>query len=496
VTSIAERVVAMSTISLTPTERAVAERDATSRTAWLGFSVVIAALLMDLLDSTIAQTAAPAIRRDLGGSFASLEWISAAYVLAMAVTLLLGSRLGDILGRRRVLLGGMAGFAATSALCAAAPSPSTLIGARALQGVCAALMVPQGFGLIRELFGDAGQRRALGVVGPVMGLGAVAGPLAGGGLIDLNLFASGWRAIFLINLPVAVAAIVVGRRVLPRTPAAAPGARPDVVSVALSMAGGFGLVYPLVEGRAQGWPAWCFALLAGGVIAFAMFVRRQQARAAAGRSPLVEPSILRRRSYVAGLAVVLCFIGAMGGMLLALTVMFQNGLGFSPLDSGIATVAIPLAAVGGSITSSMLLERLGRTTMHIGVIVMAAGLGAAELVLRSVGGGLSAWDLAGPLAVAGFGMGMVFVPMFDVILAGVQPHQLGSASGLLESVQQLAMAVGIAATGTVLFDRLGERFGPAAFVDAASHGLLVAIGFLIAAAVAVCWLPHHARSES
>jgi MFS family permease len=487
----------MSTISLTPTERVAARRHvANDRTAWLGFAVVIAASLMDLLDSTIAQTAAPAIRRDLGGSFASLEWISAAYVLAMAVTLLLGSRLGDILGRRRMLLGGMAGFAATSALCAAAPTPGTLIAARTLQGMCAALMVPQTFGLIRELFGDAGQRKAFGILGPVMGLGAVAGPLAGGGLIDLNLFGSGWRAIFLINLPVAVAAIALGRRTLPRTPAAAPGARPDVVSVVLSMAGGFGLVYPLVEGRAEGWPAWCFALLAGGVIAFAMFVRRQQARAAAGRSPLVEPSILHRRPYVAGLAVVLCFIGAMGGMLLALTVMFQNGLGFSPLGSGIATVAIPLAAVGGSITSSMLLERLGRTTMHIGVIVMAIGLGAAELVLRSAGGGLSAWDLAGPLAVAGYGMGMVFVPMFDVILAGVQPHQLGSASGLLESVQQLAMAVGIAATGTVLFDRLGGRFGPAAFVDAASHGLLVAIGFLIAAAVAVCWLPRHARSES
>ena len=487
----------MSTISLTPTPRAVAtERDATARTAWLGFAVVIAASLMDLLDSTIAQTAAPAIRRDLGGSFASLEWISASYVLAMSVTLLLGSRLGDILGRRRTLLVGIGGFAATSALCAAAPTPSTLIAARTLQGVCAALMVPQTFGLIRELFGDEGQRKAFGIVGPVMGLGAVAGPLAGGGLIDLNLLGTGWRAIFLVNLPVAAAAIALGLRSLPRSPAAAPDARPDVVSVALSMAGGFGLVYPLVEGRAQGWPAWCFALLGGGVVAFAVFVARQRSRAAAGRTPLVEPSILRRRPYVAGLVVVVCFIGAMGGMMIALNVMFQNGLGFSPFASGVATVAIPGAAIAGSIASSMLLERLGRTTMHIGLVVMAAGLGSAEIVLRSVGGGLSAWDLAGPLGVTGLGMGMVFVPMFDVILAGVQPRQLGSASGLLQAVQQFAMAVGIAATGTVLFDRLGERFGPGAFVDAAGQGLLVAIGFLVAAVIAVCWLPRHVRSDA
>ncbi len=170
---------------------------------------------MDLLDSTIAQTAAPAIRRDLGGSFATLEWISAGYTLAMSVTLLLGSRLGDVVGRRRALLAGIVGFAGTSALCAFAPDPETLIVARVLQGACAAVMVPQCFGLIRELFGAEGQAKALGIVGPVMGLGAVLGPLAGGGLIDLNLLGSGWRAIFLINVPIAVVAIAVGRRHLP-----------------------------------------------------------------------------------------------------------------------------------------------------------------------------------------------------------------------------------------------------------------------------------------
>ena len=124
---------------------------------------------------------------------------------------------------------------------------------------------------------------------------------------------------------------------------------------------------------------------------------------------------------------------------------------------------------------------------------MALGLGVVDLVLRSVGGGVTGWDLAAPLALTGFGMGMVFVPMFDVILAGVAPRELGSASGLLESVQQLAMSIGIAAVGTVLFDRLGGHTGAAAFVHAAAHGLLVAVGLLIAAAVAVCWLPKHAR---
>jgi MFS family permease len=465
-----------------------------NRTVVLGFIVVIAASVMDLLDSTIAQTAAPAIRRDLGGSYADLEWITAAYTLAMSASLLVGGRLGDMFGRARVLLLGIAGFVGASVLCALSPDPAVLIGARVLQGTLAALMVPQSFGLMREMFGDDGQQKAFAIFGPVMGLAAVAGPLIGGGLVNLNVAGLGWRAIFLVNVPVGLAAIAVGSRNLPRHAPATPGARPDIVSVLMAMAGGVALVYPLIEGREHGWPAWSFAMLAGGAVTLAAFAARQARRSRRGHVPLVEPSILGRRPYVAGLAVVVGFIGAMGGVMIALNVMFQVGLGFSPLACGIATVMIPLAAIGGSITSSALLARLGRTTMHIGTTTMAGGLVAAVLVMHSAGGGLTAWDLAAPLAITGFGMGMVFVPMFDVILAGVAPHELGSASGLLESVQQLAMSIGVAAVGTALFGNLGAGHDASAFVGAAEHGLLVAVVFLIAATGAVSWLPKHARA--
>ncbi len=486
----------MSTTTLPHPPAAEAARPTRSgqRATWLGFLVVITSAVMDLLDSTIAQTAAPAIRRDLGGSYADLEWITAAYTLAMAATLLLGSRLGDVLGRRRVLLVGIGGFVFASMLCALAPSANALIAARALQGVIAAIMVPQGFGLIRELFGDAGQQKAFAVFGPVMGLAAVAGPLLGGGLVNLDVLGSGWRAIFLVNVPVGLAAIVAGRRFLPRVAPSTPGARLDAPSVLLAMVGSVALVYPLIQGRQDGWPAWSFVLLAGGVITLAAFGRLQARRTRQGRAPLFEPSILRRRPYVAGLAVVLGFIGAMGGMMIALNVMFQAGLGFTPLACGVATVAIPVAAIGGSITSSALLARIGRLTMHAGIVTMAIGLVVVDVVMRSAGGSVTAWELAAPLALTGFGMGMVFVPMFDVILAGVAPHQLGSASGLLESVQQLAMSLGIAAAGTVLFDHLGGGHGAVAFVAAADHALLVAVAFLVTASLAVFWLPRHARA--
>jgi EmrB/QacA subfamily drug resistance transporter len=467
------------------------------RGAWLGLIVVIAAAVMDLLDSTIAQTAAPAIRTDLGGTFTDLEWISAGYTLAMSVGLLVGGRLGDLYGRSRVLLVGMGAFAAASVLCALATTSGMLIAARVLQGAIGAVMIPQGFGLMRELFGDGGQQKAFAVFGPVMGMTAVLGPVIGGALVDLDLFGWGWRTIFLVNLPVAAAGIVLGLRYLPRTPPTARRERIDLASVALAGAGTFALIYPLVQGRELGWPAWTIALICGGLAVLALFgLRQSRLSAGTGRSPLIEPSLLRVPAYVSGLALVVFFIGAMGGMILAFNVMFQAGLGFSPLDCGVATIPIPVLAIFGSITSSVTLARLGRTTIHIGTATMALGLLITDLVLRSAGGDLSAWEIAAPLAVTGFGMGMVFVPMFDVILAGVKPHQLGSASGLLEAIQQFGMSLGIAVVGTVLFDALGSGHGPAAFVGAADHALWVAVAFLVAAFTVTWWLPRHARETA
>jgi MFS family permease len=333
----------MSAPTLTQTP-AGARSAAASCARWIGFGVVLLVAVMNLLDSTITQTAAPAIRHQLAGSYADLEWLTAAYTLAMSVTLLLGGRLGDIFGRRRVLLAGIAGFIAASTLCAVAPSISTLIAARVLQGVMAAVMVPQGFGLIRELFGDAGQRKAFAVFGPVMGLGAICGPIAGGALVDANIAGSGWRAIFLVNVPLGLAALAIGRAYLPRNAAATPDHRFDPVSVLLAVAAGFCLIFPLIQGRQDGWPAWSFVMLAAGAGLVAAFGVHQSRGLRRGATPLVEPAILTRRPYIAGLAVEVGFYAAMGGMVLSLNVMFQTGLGFSPLACGVATMAIAVAA--------------------------------------------------------------------------------------------------------------------------------------------------------
>jgi EmrB/QacA subfamily drug resistance transporter len=482
-----------------PTAPAQAPRPSTtaplSRATWLGFLVVLIASVMDLLDSTVTQTAGPAIRHEMAGSPADLQWLTAAYTLAMSVTILLGGRLGDILGRRRVLLGGIGAFMACSLLAALAPSIELLIGARALQGVAAAVMVPQCFGLIRELFGEAGQTRAFGIFGPVMGLAAVLGPVVGGALVTADLAGTGWRAIFLINLPLGAGALALGRRALPRGAAVTPDHRFDPVSVLLAVAAGVCLIFPLIQGRQDGWPLWAALMLVGGVGLTVALGAHSARRTRRGHPTLVDPAILRRRPYLAGLAVVIGFIGAMGGMGLTLNVVLQNGLGLSPLACGAAMLPVPALAIGGSILSSLLLARIGRSTMHLGTAVMALGLGGCLAVLELAGGRLTVWELIGPEAVTGFGMGMVFVPMFDVILAGVEPHELGSASGLLESVQQLAMSSGIALVGTALFDGLGLLGGTAAASHAGAGALSVAIGLLVVAWAAVWWLPKHARAH-
>ncbi|HEY2792191.1 MAG TPA: MFS transporter, partial [Micromonosporaceae bacterium] len=230
--------------------------DNTTRTAdhrWLGLFAILTAMIMNILDSTIVNVASPSIHRDLGGSYASLQWISAAYTLALSVGLLTGGRLGDMFGRKRMLLIGATGFVLASLGCAAAMSPETLIGARVAQGLFGALMLPQAFGLIRDLFPPSQIGKAFGALGPVIGLSTVLGPIMAGLLIKADLFGTGWRMAFAINLPLGLFTLIAGAKVLPSAPRSR-SARLDLLGALLAGSGVFLLVYPLVQGRDLGWP--------------------------------------------------------------------------------------------------------------------------------------------------------------------------------------------------------------------------------------------------
>ncbi|SEG11418.1 drug resistance transporter, EmrB/QacA subfamily [Thermomonospora echinospora] len=426
------------------------------RWRWLALAVILAAEVMDLLDATVTNIAAPSIRADLGGSYAALQWLGAAYTLAMAVGLITGGRLGDIYGRKRLFLLGAAGFTAASLACALAQSPGTLIGMRAVQGAFGAVLIPQGLGLIKEMFDDTEMGAAFGAFGPVMGLSAVGGPILAGWLVDADLFGTGWRMIFLINLPLGLAVLVAGVRLLPesRSPRAT---RLDLVGALLATLGSVLLVHPLVQGRELGWPAWTFAMMAGSVAVFAVFAWYERRVARAGGDPLVTPELFRSRAFSGGLLFGTLFFAGMIGYNLAFNLFTQLGLGYSPLKAGLAGAPWALGMVVGFGATQGLARRHGRVAMQLGTLVMAAGAAGLYGTLRWAGTGVTAWDMAPALLVTGFGTSMVMAPFFNIVLAGVRPHQTGSASGSLTAVQQLGGALGIALLGTLFFGVLGGQ---------------------------------------
>jgi EmrB/QacA subfamily drug resistance transporter len=466
------------------------------RWRWLAFAAALAAALMDLLDSTIATVAAPAIRADLGGSYADLQWITAAYTLAMAVMLLLGGRLGDMFGRKRVLLVGAAAFTVASIACAAAPSVQVLIACRALQGAVGAIMVPQVFGLIRDLFRPDEMAKAFGILGPACGLSAILGPVVAGLLIDADLFGSGWRMIFLVNLPVGAFVLVAGTRFLPDVAPSARSRRLDLPGVALATAGAFMLVYPLVQGRELGWPTWSVLLMAGALPVFAAFGRHQARRRRSGATPLIEPSIFAKRSYVSGVAFALVFLGAMGGVTLTVGVLLQVGLGYTPIHASLTSAPFALGGFVGSAAGSVAMHKLGRTILQVGLVVMGAGLLALYAVLEHAGAAVGSWDFIAPLLLSGVGMGMVWVPLFEIVVGGVADHEVGSASGVLQAMQQLGMSLGVAGVGTLFFGALGAHADRTRdFLAAAQQTLLVTVGLITLAFLVGFLLPGRARAQ-
>jgi EmrB/QacA subfamily drug resistance transporter len=468
---------------------------------WAGFAVVLTGLILNILDSTIVNVAAPAIQRDLAMSATAVEWIAAAYTLAIGVGLITGGRLGDMFGRTRMLLLGLSGFVLASTLCSLAWSPEALIAARVVQGLSAALMTPQGFGLIRDLFPPAQIGKAFAALGPVIGLSTVAGPVVAGLLMKADLFGTGWRALFLINVPLGLFALVLGSRVLPRRTGRRGGLRLDAIGTALMSTVSFLLVFPLVEGRALGWPAWIFGLCAVAVPVLGLFGLHQRRRIRRRRTPMVEFSVLRKRSYVSGTVFTLVFFGSIVGFSLTIGLFLQIGLGLSAMQAGLYLAAVAVGAFLGSGVGAWAATAVGRPILHVGLALMAAGTTVLYLALRAVDGGVGVLVLAPGLAIFGLGMGMIFVPLFSIIMGEIDDAEVGSATGLLESLQQLGASLGVAVLATLFFGRLAlEDGGPAAARAAGRHlvateDTLLATLVLIAVAFLVGWLlPRRARS--
>jgi EmrB/QacA subfamily drug resistance transporter len=454
---------------------------------WAILALILAVEVMDLIDGTIVNVASPAIRESLGASLSALQWIAGGYALTFAIGLVTGGRLGDIFGRRRLFLIGVAGFTLTSALCGAAQSPEMLIATRLLQGAFAAIMIPQGFGILKQIFPPAELPKAFGLFGPVIGLSAVLGPVIGGLLVD----GPGWRGIFLVNVPLGLAALIGARRLLPESKAKD---RPtlDLGGAALvSLAAGL-LIYPLIQGREAGWPAWTYASMAAAIAILGLFTLYERRRERTGKSPLVTPSLFRKRAFSAGLVTALVFFAGMIGLMLVFTLYLQLGQGFSAIGAGLALVPWSLGtAIGAGVGAGALGPKLGRPTLHLGLIVMLGGILGMLAVVHGAGDDVSAWGLAGPELLAGIGMGAMLAPLFDFVLAGVDDHEVGSASGVLNAMQQLGGAIGIAVIGTLFFSVAGHH----GITAALEKMLYVEAGTLLVAMGLVFLLPMRARES-
>ncbi|MFO7252535.1 MAG: MFS transporter [Actinomycetes bacterium] len=470
---------------------AAAAAEPAHRLRWIALLVLLAAEVMDMLDALVTHIAGPTIVADIGGGESTIQWLGACYTLALAAGLITGGRLGDIHGKKRMFLIGALGFAAGSLLCALAWAPGVLLAARVVQGVFGAVMLPQGLGLIKTMFPPREMALAFGLFGPIMGLASVGGPLLAGWLVDADLFGTGWRMIFIINLPVALLAVLVGLWALPEARTARPP-RLDLVGVLLVTAAGVLMVYPLVQGRELGWPAWTFAMMAASAGLFALFGRYEVARRRAGGDPLVVPELFRRRAFSGGLVTGVVFFGVIAGFSLVLSLYLQIGLGRSAFDAGLAFLPWSIGTAIGAGAGASLVARLGRRLVHLGLAVMALGTGGLLVVLETAEQ-VTTWAMSPALVVAGVGMGAVMAPFFDIVLAGVEPQETGSASGALTAVQQLGGSFGVALLGTVFFQFEADFAAGTGVAAAIRTTLWVVLGLLAVTFAAVYLLPRRAR---
>jgi EmrB/QacA subfamily drug resistance transporter len=445
------------------------------RRRWFALAIVMTAAFMDLVDVTIVNIAIPSIRQEAGASVSQIQWITAGYALAFAAGLITGGRLGDIHGRKRLFLVGIGGFTLASALCGFAANPEMLVASRILQGGMAAMMVPQVLSIVHATFPAHERGKVFGLFGAIVGLGAVSGPLLGALLTEWNLFGLEWRPIFLINLPVGIAGLVLGSRFI--TESRAPRAlKLDLVGVAVVVLGLLMLLYPLTRGEELDWPVWGYVSMAGAPLVFAALVAYEKRKGERDGSPLVELSLFKVKSFAAGIAVQTVFGVGLGIFFLVWTLYMQTGLGWSPLRAGLTGVPFSIAvSTAAGLSVQKLVPRFGRKVLQAGALLMAAGVLLYLWEAERYGMGISSWQMALPLVVMGAGMGLIVAPLTDAVLSDVPREHAGSASGLINTVQQMGNALGLGLVSVVFFGVIGDGLRPAqvgpAFVDAFQHAL-------------------------
>ncbi|WP_433653930.1 MFS transporter [Nocardia sp. CA-128927] len=461
--------------------------------ARIALAVLLTGELMNIVDDSVVLTAIPTLQQSLGAGPAAVQWVTAGYALAFALALITGGRLGDIHGRRKVFLLGTIGFTLASLLCGFAAGPGMLIAARVLQGGAAAVMMPQVLATLHVTFAGENRSRAFGLFGAVLAMGSVVGPVLGGVLTEADLFGLSWRPIFLINVPVGLAVIILGRKFITES-TAAKADRLDLAGVGLSAIAMVLIVFPLTEGNAHGWPLWCFAMLAGGLLVLGVFLRHQQRRA--GDAPLVELSLFKVKQFSGGLSAQLTMGLLVGLFFMTWTLYLQRGLGMSPLMAGLAFVLLAVGELAGAMLATKTAGRFARRLPQTGALITLASMTAYGLQISSGHEDLTLLPMTVPVLLLGFGLGMISGPIADLTLVKVPHESAGSAAGLFNTALQLGYALGIALNGLVFFAATGGSPDEALNRDAFTGVLWWVGGTLIVMWALMFFLPKHANGRA
>jgi EmrB/QacA subfamily drug resistance transporter len=451
-------------------------------TNWLPLCVLLAGTFMSVLDFFIVNVAMPAIQGSLHAGASSIEWVVAGYALSSSVLLVAGGRLGDRYGRRRVFVCGMALFTLSSGLCGVAPDMPLLIVGRVLQGLGGALFTTNVISLIGVLYTGEDRTRAMAAYGMVMGFAAVGGQLIGGALLAADPFNLGWRSCFLINLPIGLAAVAAAPRLVPESKGARVGL--DLVGLGLITAALAALVLPLVEGREAHWAAWIWVTLAAAPLLLAGFVVQQRAVTRGGGTPLLELSLLRIRSFRAGVAAQTLFWCGQGSFFLILALYLQEGRGLTPLEGGLMFTTLAVSYLLTSMLAPQLAQRYGKNVITWSALLLVAGHAVLIATLALIATDGSVLWLTPALIVVGAGMGLGIAPLATGMMATLTPQQAGAAAGALSTAQYVGSSLGVAVVGVAFFGSLAGGYP-----QALEHGLAVLVVVLAIVAALSRLLP-------
>ena len=422
---------------------------------WIAMFVLLLAGFMNLIDVTIVNVAMPSLQKAFNATSSQIEWVVAAYILVFALGLLPFGRLGDIFGRPRMFIIGVGVFTLGSTLCGLATSMQFLIAARVLQGLGGAMMVPQTLAIAQVLFPPHERAMAFSLFGLTAGLASVTGPAAGGFLIDADIYGLDWRPIFLVNIPVGALAVIGALRFIPPMPGSRE-LRNDYGGIALANLTVLLLIFPLIEGRELGWPAWTFVMIAASVPAAAAFVFWQRRQQGAGAPQLLPFTLLTNRNFLIGSAMATILFSGIPGFFLVLAIYLQNGNGLTPLQSGLTTMPFSIGVLIASVISGRLGMQWPRRRIMAGALFLAAAMIALHFVVQAIEPPLDRLLFALPLLAGGIGLGVAISPMFQTVLSNVPPRDAGSGSGALQSFQQVGGALGLALMGQLFFSRLAQ----------------------------------------